>query len=360
MDQWTPEEVDAHIEFMRDFGGRACRSAGEFVDGQALSPDGAFVRYDGEGRPPVIDGPFAETKDLIAGWMIIDVESWDRALEAGRASCRRLPGPAASRSTSGSRCGRSWPRARHGHASERATLLRELVPAVIGVLVRRGADFASAEDAVQEALVERRARLAGRPAARPKGWLVTVAWRKFLDAARREASRRRREDGRRRRAARPVRSTGADDTLRLYFLCAHPSLTPASAVALTLRAVGGLTTRADRRGLPRARGDDGAADQPRQADRLPGCRSTSRATSRTVLRVLYLVFNEGYGGDVDLAAEAIRLTRQLAAGSPTSPRSPGCWRSCCCTTPGAPSRTGAGRPARAAGRAGPRRGGTRG
>jgi hypothetical protein len=80
MDQWTPEEVDAHVQFMRDFAARL-EETGEFVDHQALAPQGAFVRYDGEGRPPVTDGPFAETKDLIAGWMVIDVESWDRAVE---------------------------------------------------------------------------------------------------------------------------------------------------------------------------------------------------------------------------------------------------------------------------------------
>jgi hypothetical protein len=80
MDQWTPEEVDAHMQFMRDFAARL-EETGEFVDSQALAPGGAFVRHDGEGRPPVTDGPFAETKDLIAGWMIIDVESWDRAVQ---------------------------------------------------------------------------------------------------------------------------------------------------------------------------------------------------------------------------------------------------------------------------------------
>jgi hypothetical protein len=80
MDQWTPEEVDAHLQYMRDFAARL-EESGEFVDGQALAPEGAFVRYDGEGRPPVTDGPFAETKDLIAGWMVIDVESWDRAVQ---------------------------------------------------------------------------------------------------------------------------------------------------------------------------------------------------------------------------------------------------------------------------------------
>ena len=80
MDRWTPEEVDAHMGYMRDFAARL-QETGELVDHQALAPDGAFVRNDGEGRPPVTDGPFAETKDLIAGWMIIDVESWDRAVE---------------------------------------------------------------------------------------------------------------------------------------------------------------------------------------------------------------------------------------------------------------------------------------
>ena len=80
MDQWTPEEVDAHIAFMGHVAD-TLRESGEFVDAQALSPEGTFVRFDGEGRPPVTDGPFAETKDLIAGWMIIDVDSWDRAVE---------------------------------------------------------------------------------------------------------------------------------------------------------------------------------------------------------------------------------------------------------------------------------------
>jgi hypothetical protein len=80
MDRWTPEEVDAHVQFMDDFAARL-EETGEFVDSQALAPGGAFVRYDGEGRPPVTDGPFAETKDLIAGWMVIDVESWERAVQ---------------------------------------------------------------------------------------------------------------------------------------------------------------------------------------------------------------------------------------------------------------------------------------
>lgn len=80
MEQWTPEEVSAHVRYMNDFAARL-QASGEFVDSQALAPEGAFVRYDGEHRPPVTDGPFAETKDLVAGWMVIDVDSYERAVE---------------------------------------------------------------------------------------------------------------------------------------------------------------------------------------------------------------------------------------------------------------------------------------
>ncbi|UGQ12846.1 RNA polymerase subunit sigma-24 [Yinghuangia sp. ASG 101] len=191
-------------------------------------------------------------------------------------------------------------------------LLRELVPAVIGILVRRGADFAAAEDAVQDALVEAVRGWPDDPPRDPKGWLVTVAWRKFLDAARADTSRRRREE---RVESEPPPGPGeaVDDTLRLYFLCAHPSLTPATAVALTLRAVGGLTTRqiAQAYLVPEAT----MAQRISRAKRtVSGVRFERPGDVATVLRVLYLVFNEGYSGDVDLAAEAIRLTRQLAAG----------------------------------------------
>ena len=80
MDQWAPDEVEAHITFMRDFAAKLERD-GEFVDAQALSPDGVWVLSDGGGRPAVVDGPFAETKDLIAGWMVIDGDSYERAIE---------------------------------------------------------------------------------------------------------------------------------------------------------------------------------------------------------------------------------------------------------------------------------------
>jgi hypothetical protein len=80
MDHWSPDEVTAHMQYMNDFAAKL-EAAGEYVDGQALAPDGMWVRFDGEGRPPVTDGPFAETKDLIAGYMIIDVDGPERAIE---------------------------------------------------------------------------------------------------------------------------------------------------------------------------------------------------------------------------------------------------------------------------------------
>ena len=191
------------------------------------------------------------------------------------------------------------------------SLLRELVPAVIGVLVRRGADFASAEDAVQEALIRALETWQADPPRDPTGWLVAVAWRKFLDAARAEAARRGRElTVEVEPPAGPVPAT--DDTLRLYFLCAHPSLPGNSAVALTLRAVGGLTTRqiAAAYLVPEATMAQRISRAKRRIEGLP---LDQPGELGTALRVLYLVFNEGYGGDVDLAAEAIRLARQLVA-----------------------------------------------
>jgi RNA polymerase sigma factor (sigma-70 family) len=189
--------------------------------------------------------------------------------------------------------------------------LRELVPAVIGVLVRRGADFAPAEDAVQEALIRALETWPDGAPRDPKAWLVTVAWRKFLDATRADTSRRGRELAvHTEPPAGPA--PGTDDTLRLYFLCAHPTLPAASAVALTLRALGGLTTRqiAAAYLIPEA---TMAQRISRAKRRIAGLPLDQPGDLATVLRVLYLVFNEGYSGNIDLAAEAIRLTRQLAA-----------------------------------------------
>lgn len=192
-------------------------------------------------------------------------------------------------------------------------LLRTLVPQVIGILVRRGNDFATAEDAVQDALVEAvRVWPQARPA-HPRAWLVTVAQRRLVDVRRSEASRRRREESLAEAPA-PGPAEQADDTLLLLTLCCHPSLSPASAVALTLRAVGGLTTAevADAFLVPQAT----------MAQRISRAKATVRDVPldrpgdlAAVLRVLYLVFHTGHRGRVDLAAEAIRLTRQLTLAS---------------------------------------------
>ena len=190
-------------------------------------------------------------------------------------------------------------------------LVRSLVPEVLAVLVRRGASFAAGEDAVQEALVEAWRSWPDEPPRDAKGWLVTVAWRRWIDAARSEVARREREDL---VAAEPPAgpAAAADDSLRLYFLCAHPSLTPSAAVALTLRAVGGLTTRqiSEAYLVPEATMAQRIVRAKRTVSEV---RLDAPGDVATVVRTLYLVFNEGYSGDVDLASEAIRLTRQLAA-----------------------------------------------
>jgi len=190
-------------------------------------------------------------------------------------------------------------------------LLRELIPAVTAVLVRRGVDFATAEDAVQDALVRALTTWPDDAPRDPKAWLITTAWRKFLDTARSDGARHAREI---RIASEPPPGPTDDtgDTLDLYFLCAHPSLSPPAAVALTLRAVGGLTTRqiAEAYLVPEAT----MAQRISRAKRtISDVRLDTPGDLATVLRVLYLVFNEGYSGEIDLAEEAIRLARQLAA-----------------------------------------------
>lgn len=192
-------------------------------------------------------------------------------------------------------------------------IVRDLVPQVLGVLVRRGVDFATAEDAVQEALVEAVRRWPEAPPADPKAWLVTVAWRKAVDAGRSDGARRTREE-RIHGEPEPGPAEDRDDTLLLLFLCCHPALSPASAVALTLRAVGGLTTRqiAEAHLVPEAT----MAQRISRAKRVIAEAGVGAPGDLgRVLTVLYLVFNEGYSGDIDLAAEAIRLTRMLARAS---------------------------------------------
>jgi len=213
-------------------------------------------------------------------------------------------------------------------------LLRELAPQVLGAVIRRFRDFAAAEDAVQEALIAAAAQwpIEGLPR-NPRGWLIQVAFRRMTDHVRSELARRQRESAvamEMDQLAPPVDAgseTDQDDTLILLFMCCHPALTSSSAIALTLRAVGGLTTAeianaflvpeatmAQR--ISRAKNSIKASGVP---FRLPTSEERTQRL-RAVLHVLYLIFNEGYSSSVgphlqrlELSREAIRLTRCVRA-----------------------------------------------
>ena len=206
-------------------------------------------------------------------------------------------------------------------------LLRDLAPRVLGSLVRRYGQFDACEDAVQEALLAASGQWAeeGIPD-NPRAWLVAVASRRLVDEWRSESARRRREE-----SVAVLESTGPDltsdqdDTLTLLFLCCHPSLSAPSQLALTLRAVGGLTTAEIAKAflVPEAtmaqrisRAKERIRSTGRHFDLPPESERTDRL--RVVLQVLYLIFNEGYtassGAEVhrtDLTTEAIRLSRLL-------------------------------------------------
>jgi RNA polymerase sigma factor (sigma-70 family) len=214
-------------------------------------------------------------------------------------------------------------------------LLRGLAPRVLGALVRRYGDFADCEDAVQEALIAAAAAwaTAGLPD-NPLGWLIRVASRRLGNIHRGEAARRRREELAASWSRAPAEpAPERDDTLIVMLMCCHPSLTPASAIPLTLRAVGGLTTREIAAAF--------LVSEPTMAQRISRAKSVIKASSepfalpppqqlarrlRSVLRVLYLLFNEGYttssGPDLartDLSGEAIRLARIMRASVPGDP-----------------------------------------
>ncbi|WP_331766802.1 DUF6596 domain-containing protein [Embleya sp. NBC_00896] len=209
-------------------------------------------------------------------------------------------------------------------------LLRELTPQVLGALVRRHGQFEGCEDAVQEAVLAATVQwpAEGVPNS-PRGWLVTVASRRLIDQVRSDHARRERESATAGEVV-PEHVPDTDDTLVLLFLCCHPTLTAASQTALTLRAVGGLTTAEIARAFlvpeatmavrisrakQRIKAAGSSFDMPSGAER--------EERLRVVLHVLYLIFNEGYtassGGElhrVDLAREAIRLVRMVHAQLP--------------------------------------------
>ena len=192
------------------------------------------------------------------------------------------------------------------------TLLRSLTPAVIGILVRRGADFAAAEDAVQESLLEAMRVWPDEPAPRSE---ALAGQGRLAQVHRRDPRGRIAPPARgagRVRAGRRIPARRSTTRSSSTSSAPIPSLTPASAVALTLRAVGGLTTRqiAEAYLVPEATMGQRISRAKRT---VADVRFDQTGDVATVVRVLYLVFNEGYSGDIDLAAEAIRLTRQLAA-----------------------------------------------
>ena len=239
-------------------------------------------------------------------------------------------------------------------------LLREVVPRVLGALVRRFRDFGAAEDAVQEALVAAAVQWPrdGVPES-PRAWLTQVALRRMTDHVRSESARRRREAIATEGVEPTVPAVDAeadeDDTLVLVFLCCHPSLTASSAIALTLRAVGGLTTAeiasaflvpestmAQR--ISRAKRTIKESGVPFQ---MPSG-AERRERLGAVLHILYLIFNEGYtssGGEqlqrVELSQEAIRLTRVVCGMLPGDPEVAGLLALMLLTDARRPARTGA-------------------
>ncbi|MEV4067764.1 RNA polymerase sigma factor, partial [Nonomuraea dietziae] len=213
-------------------------------------------------------------------------------------------------------------------------LLRDLAPQVLGALVRRFGHFATAEDAVQEALLAAAVQWPeeGVPG-NPRGWLITVGSRRLTDLLRAEQARRRREDTVIQwtppeqwlapAADRPAEQS--DDTLVLLFMCCHPALSPASQIALTLRAVGGLTTAEIARAflVPEStmtRRISRAKQRVKDSGIPFGLPPAAERAARlgAVLHVLYLIFNEGYASTsgphlhrAELSSEAIRLTRMV-------------------------------------------------
>ena len=234
-------------------------------------------------------------------------------------------------------------------ATSTEDLLRELAPQVLGVLMRRYGGLDTCEDAVQEALLDAATQwpASGTPD-NPRGWLLTVATRRLTDMLRGESARRRREDAvylATPPAASAEAGAGAqggappdhDDTLTLLFLCCHPSLSPSSQVALTLRAVGGLTTAEIARafGVPEATMAQ-RISRAKQQIRAAGARFTPPDAAdrdqriRAVQQVLYLIFNEGYTASAgqqlqrtDLTAEGLRLARMLRGLLPGDAESAG-------------------------------------
>jgi RNA polymerase sigma factor (sigma-70 family) len=246
-----------------------------------------------------------------------------------------------------------------GELDERSQhLLRDLAPQVLGIVARRYRDFVAAEDAVQEALIAAALQWpqVGVPE-NPRGWLIRVASRRMLDVIRSEIARSMREQEVALEVLRQdVPDADPDDTLTLFFLCCHPSLTPASAIALTLRAVGGLTTAQIAHAF--------LVPEATMAQRISRAKTAIKAAGSrfhmpegkeqserlaAVLHILYLIFNEGYVASagpsaqrIELSQEAIRLARSLHALMPENPEVEGLLALMLLTHARREARTGAG------------------
>ena len=342
---WPKEDIARHIQFMMGFA-KKLGASGELVAAEGLSgPDQAKrVRASSEGAP-VTDGVFPESKEFLVGFWIIDVDSPERAYQvAAEASAAPGVGGEPLNMPIEVRQVMSAPSAdalkmpagmdmQPDAATQR--LLRDLAPQVLGVIVRRYRDFAACEDAVQEALIAAAAQWPreGQPET-PRAWLIQVASRRITDQVRADAARRHRErivvslipaDEQIALAADTDGATERDDTLDLLFMSCHPALSPASAIALTLRAVGGLTTAEIARAflVPEATMAQ-RISRAKQTIKTSGVGFTMPAGDQlaarlaSVRQVLYLMFNEGYAASagedilrIDLSGEALRLARML-------------------------------------------------
>ena len=283
MEEWKPEEVEAHLDYYRALG-RELEESGERVQSEVLAgPDLAKIVTSDGSATVVTDGPFQEFKEWLAGFQIVDVESEERALEiaaqaVGRPRCGRRADPAADPGPAGDGGGAEGRRRDGelpGDRGRRALnvprrvedLLRELAPQVLGTLVRRSRRFRRGRGR-RPGGADRGGGRSGRGTAfrrSPRGWLLQTAERRLIDQRRSERSRRAAGGARRRGSRAAVEVPDEDDTLTVLFMCCHPALT----AGLGDRADAARRRRADdgrdRRRLPRGRGDDGAADQPRQA-----------------------------------------------------------------------------------------------
>ncbi len=327
-EQLPKEEADRvignHYKLMDEL-----KASGEMIRVDGLSNERTFIEFR-DGSPAVTDGPFGEVKEQLAGVFAVDVDSFERAKEIAGPDLRirrgRDPGADGGR--------------RDGDVTTDFAiedLLRQLAPQVLAALTRRHGQFDLCEDAVQEALLAAAQQWPtdGIPD-NPRGWLITVASRRLLDQMRGDAARQRRET-----AAIALMPPEAwqvpapdaaevaeheDDALTLLFMCCHPSLSPASQLALTLRAVGGLTTAQIASAF--------LVPEATMAQRISRAKATIRTAGarfemppetertdrlRVVLHVLYLIFNEGYTAS---SGDDLQRPELAARGDPHHPRRP--------------------------------------